>query len=107
MSDTSLQRYGVADDFEPAMKRYFETLEGSETGCSLDSRYAVTRVFRKLCCNLIPIRSTELTKIGYGIYPSLFAFQQSCITNCVVVFDDSLARVIALYDIQEGEKLLV
>ena len=89
------------------MKSYFGTLRGSETGHSLESRYALARLFRKLCCNLLPIRSSDCSLIGYGIYPSLFMFRQSCEPNCAVLFNDSIAYVVALQDIQEGEELTV
>ncbi|KNB45633.1 histone-lysine n-methyltransferase [Blastocystis sp. subtype 4] len=99
-SDTVLRERGFSD----------ESLRRLQNGSPYSSKvtdYCLVRLLRKQCVNIVPIRNHILEIIGYGIYPTLSPIQHSCDPNCVVVFDELCAKLIAIRPICPNDLLTV
>jgi len=87
-----------------------ESLRRLQNGSPYSSKvtdYCLVRLLRKQCVNIVPIRNHILEIIGYGIYPTLSPIQHSCDPNCVVVFDELCAKLIAIRPICPNDLLTV
>lgn len=95
-----LRERGFSDEF-------IRDLQNSTACSSRASEYCLIRLLRKQCVNVVPIRDRMLEIIGYGIFPTLSPIQRSCDPNCVVVFDNLCAKLIAIRPILPKDHLTV